>query len=422
MNLRKVRRMTLFTETKSYSILYKSKYIFLFPFLFTILVLNNCSSTHNVETVTAPGAIQTACSDMPAVLLPGCEKLYREGWRNWVLNSMDLGLLALQNGYIEIAAQFLDEAMNGIEAVYANNENAIKARGLWREEGSKDFKGEPYERAMAFYYRGIVDLMNNDLENARACFRGGSLQDAFAEEEQNRCDMALLIFLQGWCSNLLRDFGLRDSAYEEVGRLRNNFQIPNPQENVLFLLELGNAPRKRTDGIGHAQLKFFRGKNLSEDNVKVLINGNEMSGYAMESIYWQAASRGARPIDFILDGQVHFKETTFDIGRAFSNEVTSFYGTVYAGTDIGTAANALGLVGGIAQLFASNVKPKADARYWQNLPDSVHVITAELPSGNHTAEFVFYDEFGEILSDLSRFVHFDVKTDTPNLIWLHLRE
>ena len=48
---------------------------------------------------------------------------------------------------------------------------------------------------MAYYYRGVLYLRDGDYENARASFKGGMLQDGFAEEEQNRSDFALLSFL-----------------------------------------------------------------------------------------------------------------------------------------------------------------------------------------------------------------------------------
>jgi len=358
--------------------------------------------------------------DVPEALKAGYRERTQAGRRDWVLNSMNLGLDALQLGYVETAASLFDDALLGIETVYAHNEQAAKARGLWREEGSKDFKGEPYERAMAYYYRGLIDLMQGDIDNARASFRGGALQDAFAEEEQNRCDFSILVFLQGWCSQLLGDGGLMQPAYDEVGLLRKKFVTPGSNDNVLFIVELGTSPRKRTDGIGHAQLRFFRGRNFSEVYSEIELEDRTLACFPMESVFWQASTRGARPVDYVLEGKAHYREKAYEVGSAFANETTEDYGNFYAGSSAGTAANALGLVGGIFQLVSSKVKAKADARAWSNLPDSVHVATARLPEGSHKARVLFSDEAGIRLDELTKTLDITI-TAGSNVVWIRSR-
>ena len=156
----------------------------------------------------------------PEELKPGFRAILEEGKRNYVLNNMRVGVDALKLGYRDIAKQCFDNALNYIEAVFANNETAKKARSLWYEEGMKDFKGEPYERVMAYYYRGLLYMMDRDYENARSCFKAGIIQDAFAEESQYRCDFALLLFLQGYCSQKLGAYQLATAAFKELRKLR----------------------------------------------------------------------------------------------------------------------------------------------------------------------------------------------------------
>ena len=90
----------------------------------------------------------------------------------------------------------------------------------------KHFKGEPYERAMSYYYRGLLYMLEEDYENARACFKAGIIQDAFAEENQNRCDFALLLFLEAFCSLKLGDQELAKAALEEMKKLRPDLAHP----------------------------------------------------------------------------------------------------------------------------------------------------------------------------------------------------
>ena len=55
---------------------------------------------------------------------------------------------------------------------------AARARGLFAAERTKPFIGEPYERVMAYYYRGILYWRDGQPDNARACFRSGQVIDS----------------------------------------------------------------------------------------------------------------------------------------------------------------------------------------------------------------------------------------------------
>jgi tetratricopeptide (TPR) repeat protein len=311
--------------------------------------------------------------------------------RNAVLNYMRAGLAAMDRGDRASATASFDEALLRVEAVYANSERAARARSLWYEEGMKNFKGEPYERAMVFYYRGLLYLMEADYENARACFKSGVLQDAFAEESQNRCDFALLIFLEGWASQLNGDDVLADSAYKVVEELRPGFVRPAADHNFLAIAETGKAPRKLSDGIGHYELKLFRGKGFCDAVAKLTVDSRQMPMCPIEDIAWQAMTRGGRPVDHILKGQAVFKQTHARIGSAVAGIGSSAVVAAPlfdAASDVQGIGAALGLIG-VAQMFISQrANVRADTRCWDNLPDTVHVITRRrLKSASVAATF-----------------------------------
>ncbi|MDE1219531.1 hypothetical protein MCT05_00530 [Vibrio aestuarianus] len=120
--------------------------------------------------------------------------------RNQVLYYMERGKLAFDGGDYRTAAQMFDNAIADIETVYSNNPEAEKARQLFNEEKVKPFKGETYERAMVYYYRGLLDLIAHDYENARASFERGLLQDSMGRNRDFVQDFAALEYLSGWAA------------------------------------------------------------------------------------------------------------------------------------------------------------------------------------------------------------------------------
>src|ERR1700683_4680814 len=113
---------------------------------------------------------QQFAADKPPELQPLFNALYVEGEHNAVLNFDYLGLAALEVGDYGVAEKALDAAIERIEAIYADNLSAKKAKSVFSAEKVKDFKGEPYERAMTYFYRGVLYLRVGDYQNARASF------------------------------------------------------------------------------------------------------------------------------------------------------------------------------------------------------------------------------------------------------------
>ena len=87
----------------------------------------------------------------------------------------------MRRGDDAVAKEKLDDAIARIGGIIANSADAARARSLFSPESSKVFIGEPYERVMAFYYRGLLYWRDGQPDNARACFRSAQLLDSDAE-------------------------------------------------------------------------------------------------------------------------------------------------------------------------------------------------------------------------------------------------
>ena len=310
---------------------------------------------------------------------------------------MEIGATAFKTGDLDTARRTLDEAIANIESVYADNDAARKARSLWYEEGEKEFKGEPYERSMVYYYRGLIYLIDGDYGNARATFLNGLLQDAFAEEEQHSTDFASLVYLAGWAARLDGNERLASEHFEEFRQFRPDGPVPGDSDNTLIVAETGTSPRKLADGVGHFELVYRRGKGFTENRAKISGDGLNQTLYPAEDVFFQASTRGGRAVDRIIEGKVQFKQTTGNVGDAMTSlSDNSLITGIAAGAGGGLAAgfNTITAIGVAAQGMSARTKTRADTRYWTSLPDTLHLGSARLSGDTQNAKVTFTNKAG----------------------------
>ncbi|MGE5516356.1 MAG: hypothetical protein ACM31D_11120 [Bacteroidota bacterium] len=369
--------------------------------------LSACQAAREQEAQVKPEVAHAYLGDKPASLQRHFMVSLVQGPRNRVLNDMRLGLATMEMGQTALAEQLFDEALGGIETVYADNPDASAARGLFTPELSKDFKGEPYERAMAYYYRGLLYLKSGDYDNARASFKGGFLQDSFAEEDQNRADFGLLQFLQGWASRCRGNSVTADDDFKEFRAINAGFPLPAATDTVLVLAETGTAPIKFSAADANSSTpKLLRFRRASaNETARLNLAGKDARHMAMpqlEDIYFQASTRGGRQFDSILAGKAQFKsasDTVGDValvGAAAAAAYSANTNDRRQQRDTAAAAGALLLVGLLAKGVSAATEAEADIRYWDNLPDRIHAVTLALPESVKTLSVDFLAADGSV--------------------------
>lgn len=388
-----------------------------------------CQTTREQEAAVRPEVAHSFLADKPAALQKHFYVALTQGPRNQVLNDMRLGLASLEMGNDKLAEQLLDNALAQIETVYVDNEHANKARRLFTTERVKDFKGEPYERAMAYYYRGILYMKAGDYDNARASFKGGFLQDSFAEEDQNRADFGLLQYLQGWASRCRGNTVTAEEDFKEFAGIKPDFPLPAVADDTLVLVETGSPPVKYsagdTDGAKPKYLKYRRASATESARIGFTDQvqappvpprkgekqkaapppeqvSRSIAPLLLEDVYYQASTRGGREFDAILAGKAQFKSVTGTIGDAAL--VGAVFAASYASNsdgreqrDAAAVAGALLLVGLLAKTASDAAEAEADTRYWDNLPDRVHAVTLALPPSVTSLSVDFLGQDGSVL-------------------------
>ena len=367
----------------------------------TLLLLCGCVTVHEHD-VTLSGNILV---DGPMMVTNGPVK-------DRLLWQYRTAAAALRHGDYELSRQYLDDALTRLGGVYGPDKSAERARSYFHEEHEKNFIGEPYERVMAYYYRGILYWMDGEPDNARACFRSGELEDSSSEGEQYTADYVLLDYLDGLATTKLGDDGSDAFARAEK---ECQFVKPPPYDlkaNVLFFLEFGPGPQKYAAGQYGEELHFIVRQSPVRSAV-IKVEDQTITVGPYDDLGFQATTRGGRVMDHVLAGKAVFKT-----GTAIAGNVATGVGLTTAmigadnrndvATGVGLGIMAAGL---ITQAVSASVTPRADTRTWDNLPRYLSFAALSLPPGPHTAIVEFLDQGGQPLANLTKTITIDVSAD-----------
>lgn len=364
--------------------------------LFGTLVLAGCASAPQRANILETGD----------PVIDGNAQLAAARPQDRVLWEYRIAAAAMRAGNYAEAKAKLDDAILNMGGIIANSADAKKARSLFAAESSKLFIGEPYERVMAYYYRGILYWKDGQPDNARACFRTGEFIDSDAENESYRSDYVLLDYLDGFASEKLHADGA--DAFKRAEANAKGTALPQyrPDANVLVFAEFGVGPRKYAGGEYGEQLRFM----TSESPVRsaaLTVDGRTIALPAYDDLNYQATTRGGRVMDYILGNKAVFKRTTNTVGDValIGSAVAADNIRRYNGSknhDAENAAIALGAIGLIGKLASAATTPHADIRAWDNLPQRLSFAALQLPEGDHPARLEFFDAQGRRLTALTQ--------------------
>ncbi|MFO1322276.1 MAG: hypothetical protein U1F52_21925 [Burkholderiales bacterium] len=351
--------------------------------------LVGCTATQFGPAVKIDSATESFMQAMTPAERSTFERLYQEGERNAVLNYNELGLAALEAGHHEMAETAFGEAIQRIERVYADDPNAKKAKSVWAEERVKDFKGEPYERSMAYYYRGLVFLRKGDFQNARASFLSAEFQDTVAEKEEYQSDFALMNYLAAWSSACDGDADRAQGLMKVATEKDAAFAPLSATRPVLFLFESGKGPVKNASG-KHRELLVF------DDPAPAVFTPKQISVAGRTDERWvkggdvafQAMTRGGRPVQAILDGKAQWKDGTQQVGDALvtAGTMTAMSGAMSNNSDMAAAGGYAALIGLAFDIASQGMRAGADTRQWSSLPRDIYVMEWDQPVQGSDAE------------------------------------
>jgi tetratricopeptide (TPR) repeat protein len=303
---------------------------------------------------------------------------------NFVLNNVRLGSAALVDYDLREAEAAFLRAYEVINSVGVND-GGRSLGAVLVDEKIKIWKGEPFERAMANFYLGLVYYIQHDYGNARGAFENalfklrdygdGKGDEQYRETESN---FALGYLMLARCWQKLGRDDLARANFDRVIQLQPglkdlaNFEM-NASANLLLMVDFGYGPQKvkSFDGAIAGFSPTPRDAGMIPQP-RVIIDGNA------ESI-----NNIARPpVDLLALAQERRWQSIDTIRTIKSALGTGLIagGAIYGMSDEDRWKESLVLIGAGLLLKATS---QADVRQWEMLPRTVFVIPLHVPSGKH---------------------------------------
>jgi len=322
-----------------------------------------------------------------------------------------VAMVALKEQRYDEARELLDAALPSAGTMLEGGQQAERARSWLGREREKVFYGEPYERAMGWFYRGMLYWRDGEPDNARACYRTAQLLDA-AAAQSDRGDWVLLDYLDGYATAKLGGDG--GDALVRARATVPTLPDFDTAANVLVFLQFGFGPVKRSGGDVGEGLTYGGGYSRTQSAVVRANGGHGHAALALDDLTHQATTRGPRQFDLELARKAAVKKTGDTVG-----DIGFFPGLILTQPEE-TREIGLGLLGfGLAgKALGGTIKPGADTRSWNNLPQYLAFTALRLPAGEHELEIDFYDADGNAISGISRQLRIQVKAKGDTVVFV----
>ncbi len=190
---------------------------------------------------------------------------------------------------------------------------------------------------------------------------------------------ALEPLVRGWHAAIVDDAArLEEQLASDEAFLRS---LIDDTPSLLLWVERGDGPVKMADGRYGEIQRILPGRE-PPSTPTVRLDGNVLASHYLDSVLWQAQTRGSRRVDGFLRGKAIFKDAAPFLG----------YAAIVAGDvaraledpqDSGAVGTILYVAGAVTWVAGAVTNPRADTRTWSLLPDELYLVAANPPPGAH---------------------------------------
>ena len=150
--------------------------------------------------------------------------------------------------------------------------------------------------------------------------------------------------------------------------------------DVVLLVERGDGPMKIRTGRYGEILQIVPGRRAMTAPTARL-DGEPLDPLWMDSLSWQATTRGGRKVDGFLEGKAVFKDSSLVTGYVLLRVAEAA-----AASDETELATILACAGCLLTVAGAATNPAADIRHWDLLPDGWYLVVAHAAPGEHRLE------------------------------------
>jgi tetratricopeptide (TPR) repeat protein len=317
---------------------------------------------------------------------------------NFVLNNVRLGSAALVNYDLDEAESAFLRAYEVINSVGVND-GGRSLGAVLVDEKIKIWKGEPFERAMANFYLGVIYYIRHDYNNARASFENALFKlHEYDDEKDKKKNEAVE-------SNFLVATIMLGRCWQRLGRddlARANFDFVKQhdpslapladfdrqaQSNLLLVVDFGYGPQKITnsDGsiVGFGPTPMEAGR-IPEPRVTIDGHGVDLDSFNRPTIdlLAMAQDRKWQSIDTIRT-----VKSVLGTGLLIAGGIEGVRGVNGHGSAQRRDLTAAAALAGAGLLLKAT--SQADVRQWEMLPRTVFLLPLKAEPGLHdiTVEF-----------------------------------
>ncbi len=368
-------------------------------FLCGILLFVSCSTRLPVAGINA----FHSCDYSRAISI--FDKKAKQEGKDYVLFNLALLSASLWAADYERAEK---ASTNAQRVMWSDSGKGKGVASLASAEAIKIFKGEPFEKAMASIYSGIIYFNKGDFDNARAAFSKAGLAIK-QKKESHQEDFALPFLLQAKVFLKLGELDNARIALEKVKKIYPDYRELDIEmlksKNILFLIELGQAPLKARTGPGASLIEWKR-RGYAEQSASISVDDRPI-GAPLEvgDLTVQAKTKGWSGKDTIQATKGATREAA---------TVTA----VIAADEASRGNKTAGWVALGAGLFALANQSQADIRQWEFLPDRILFLAGNIPPGKHHFQATFYDSSKVPLPGYDQVWYEDIKSERENRIFL----
>ncbi len=278
-----------------------------------------------------------------------------------------------------VRAQVLLEAGNCVDADarlsiackimdrITGDEARERAAVVWTES-SKVFKGQPYERALAWFYRGVSRYQMGDYSGALACFRHSLAcdQETRSQEQADLEDFVIAYFMAARAYDRLGERSNAEAALASARRYApgvNCLSVEALEANCVIIVATGLGPHIRPSRFD-ASIATVDCPKSSDVQVRVLVDGQHAGNADMiTDMLEQARSQGWGAMDSIR------------LAKGIGKQIVSH----------------LPYVG----LASHLIRAECDTRCWYNMPRLFHVFAGNISPGVHSISLDIRDVAGQ---------------------------